>query len=150
MATHDIRADAQSAARARTPSYTDTPGMGLVSFAVIMLGLAGTFNVIEGLLAIAESRVYVGDSTFVFSDLNTWGWIITLLGALQLIAAFTIVSGSEWGRWLGVGAAFVNSIGQLFFMPAYPLWSITMFAVDLLIIYALVAYGGKQLRSERL
>ena len=146
MASQDIRGDAQRAARAGEPYYSETQGAGLVSFAVIMLGLAGTFNVIEGLLAIGDSRVYVADTTFVFSDLNSWGWIITLLGALQLVAAFTILNGSEFGRWLGVGAAFVNAIGQLFFMPAFPLWSVTMFAIDLIIIYALVAYAGKQLR----
>jgi hypothetical protein len=149
MASYDIRGDAEQAARTGEPYYSETQGVGLVSFAVIMLGLAGTFNVIEGLLAIGDSRVYVADSTFVFSDLNSWGWIITLLGALQLVAAFTILSGSEWGRWLGVGAAFLNSIGQLFFMPAFPLWAVTMFAVDLIIIYALVAYAGKQLRPDR-
>jgi hypothetical protein len=149
MATSDIRADAAQAARTGNTAYEfETRGTGLVGFAVLMLGLAGTFNVIQGLLAIGDSRVYVADSTFVFSDLNAWGWIVLLLGAAQLGAAATIVRGSEFGRWLGVGAAFVNSIGQLFFMPAYPLWSLTMFAVDLLIIYGLVAYAGKQLRVE--
>jgi hypothetical protein len=149
MATPDIRADARQAARGGEPAYYDrTPGTGLVGFAVLMLALAGTFNVIQGILAIGDSRVYVADTTFVFSDLNAWGWIITILGAIQLGAALTILSGSELGRWVGVGAAFVNSIGQLFFMPAYPFWSLTMFAIDLLIIYALVAYGGRRLRAQ--
>jgi hypothetical protein len=149
MATPDIRGDAAQTARAGEPYYHDpTPGTGMVGFAVLMLALAGTFNVIQGILAIGDSRVYVADTTLVFSDLNSWGWIITLLGVVQLGAAFTILKGSEFGRWLGVGAAFVNSIGQLFFMPAYPFWSLTMFAIDLLIIYALVAYAGKRLRTE--
>jgi hypothetical protein len=113
-----------------------------------MLGLAGTFNILQGILAIADSRVYVADSTFVFSDLNTWGWIVTALGVGLLAASFTVLSGSQLARWFGVGAAFLNSMGQLFFMAAYPLWSITMFAVDLIIIYALVAYAGPQLRGE--
>ena len=102
-------------------------GDGWVGFAALMLGLAGMWNVLQGIFAIAESRVYVADSTFVFSDLNTWGWIITVLGAVQLIAAFTVLSGSEWGRWLGIGAAFLNGIGQLMFLPAYPLWAVMMF-----------------------
>jgi hypothetical protein len=149
MATPDIRADAARAARAGDSAYYDsTRGAGLIGFAVILLGLAGSFNVIQGLLAIGDSRVYVADTTFVFSDLNSWGWIILLLGVIQLGAAFTILQGSEFGRWLGVGAASLNILGQLFFMPAYPFWSLTMFAIDLLIIYALVAYAGKQLRTE--
>jgi hypothetical protein len=122
-------------------------GAGWVAFASVMLGLAGLWNVLEGILAIGESRVYVNESTFVFSDLNTWGWIMLGLGTLQLLAAFTIVSGSEFGRWLGVGAAFINAIGQMYFLPAYPLWATMMFAVDVIIIYGLVVYGGKQLKG---
>ena len=55
-------------------------GLGWISFAAIMLGLAGLWNVLEGFLAIGKSRVYVNEETFVFSDLNTWGWIILVLG----------------------------------------------------------------------
>jgi hypothetical protein len=122
-------------------------GTGWVAFAAVMLGLAGLWNVLEGILAIGRSRVFVNDATFVFSDLNTWGWIILCLGAIQLFASFSIVSGSEFGRWLGVGAALLNSIGQLYFMPAYPLWGTLMFAVDVIIVYALIVYGGKQLKG---
>jgi hypothetical protein len=126
----------------------DVSGTGWVAFATIMLGLAGTWNVLEGIMAIGSSRVYVADSTFVFSDLNTWGWIILFLGLAELVAALAIISGSELGRWFGIAAASVNSIGQLYFLPAYPLWAMTMFAVDLLIIFALAVYGGKRLRTE--
>ena len=115
-------------------------------FAAAMLGLAGLFNLIEGTLAIAESRVYVADSTFVFSDLNTWGWIVLILGVLQLLAAFSVATGSEWARWFGIGVAGLNAIGQLMFLPAYPLWSVSMFAVDIVIIYALAVYGGSRLK----
>ena len=133
--------------RTEAPYAVDTPGAGWISFAAVMLGLAGTWNFMEGILAIGTSRVYAADTVFVFSDLNTWGWIMTILGVLMLLAAFAVVSGSEIARWFGIGAAFVNSIGQLYFLPAYPLWAMVMFAVDLLIIYGLAVYGGKQLRQ---
>jgi hypothetical protein len=123
-------------------------GAGWVGFASIMLGFAGIFNSINGMLAIGDSRVFVGEQTFVFSDLNTWGWIIMLLGVGLLVAALAVLSGSELARWFGIGAAFVNSIGQLYFLPAYPLWAMTMFAVDMLIIFALAVYAGKRLRTE--
>ena len=112
-------------------------GVGWVAFAAILLGLAGIWNVIDGILAISESRVFVGEQTFVFSDLNTWGWIILALGVLQLVAAFTVAAGNEFGRWIGIGAAGANAIGQLLFVPAFPLWAMSMFALDILIIYAL-------------
>ena len=131
-----------------TDDYAGDAGVGWIGFAAVMLGLAGTWNLIDGLLAVGTSRVYVGHQTFVFSDLNTWGWIITILGVTQLLAAFAIVRGSQFGRWFGVAVAAVNSIGQLFFVPAYPLWSLAMFAVDLIIIYALVVYGGSRVRTN--
>ena len=122
-------------------------GSGWVDFAAVMLGLAGIWNVLSGILAIADSRVYVGDESFVFSNLNTWGWIILILGVLQLLAAYMVVKGSEFARWLGVGVAGLNAIGQLYFVPAFPLWSMAIFAVDILIIYGLCAYGGKRLKE---
>jgi hypothetical protein len=125
----------------------DVRGGGWITFAAVMLGLGGTFAVLEGILAIANSRVYTNHQTFVFSNLNTWGWIVLLLGAGMLLAAFGLFSGSELARWFGVAVASINAIGQLYYIPAYPFWSLAMFTVDLLIIYGLVAYGGRQLRN---
>ena len=127
--------------------YEGIRGGGWIVFAASMLGLAGTWNTIQGILAVADSRVYVGEQTFIFSNLNTWGWIVMILGILQLFAAFAIIGGSEWARWFGIACAGVNAIGQLAFLPAYPFWAITMFAVDILIIYALAVYGGSRLRE---
>ena len=131
----------------RAAEEYDVAGGGWITFAAIMLGLVGTFNVIEGILAIADSRVYAGNQTFVFSNLNTWGWIVLLLGIAMLVAAFSLFGGSELARWFGVLVAGVNAIGQLYYAPAYPLWSLVMFTVDILIIYGLVAYAGHRLRD---
>jgi hypothetical protein len=146
--SHDIRSDADRTARAHVSGYSDIPGTGLVGFAALMLGLAGAWNVVEGMLAIGDSRVYVADSVFVFSDLNSWGWIMLLLGVGQLLASLSLLSGSEFGRWFGIAMATLNAFGQMFFMTAYPLWAITVLAIDIVIIYALAMYGGKRLRTE--
>ena len=116
---------------------------GWVGFAAIMLGFAGAWNVFDGILAIANSRVYVHNASYVFSDLRTWGWIITILGVLQVMASFALFSGSQIARWFGIGAASLNAIGQLMFVHAYPFWALSMFTVDLLIIYALAVYGSR-------
>lgn len=130
-----------------TPGDDESPGVGWVMFAAIMLGIAGIWNFIDGILAITSSRVFVGDETFVFSDLNTWGWIVLILGTIEVIAAATLITGNEFARWFGIGAASLNAIGQLAFIPVYPLWALAMFAVDVLIIYALAVYGGHRLRA---
>ena len=121
-------------------------GIGWVTFAAVMLGLAGIWTFIAGILAISSSRVYTEHAAFVFSDLNTWGWIALLLGLLQLMAAGALFTGSELARWFGIVVAWLNAIGQLMFVPAYPLWAIAMFAIDVLIIYGLAVYAGARLR----
>lgn len=121
-------------------------GEGWVGFAAVMLGFAGIWNTLSGILAIADSRVYVNDAVYIFSDLNTWGWIVLGLGILQLIAAPAVLTGSELARWFGIVVAGINAMGQLYFLPAYPLWAMALFAVDIVIIYGLAAHGGKQLR----
>lgn len=121
-------------------------GQGWVLFATIMLGLLGIWNLFEGIAAIASAHVFVGDAHYVFSDLHTWGWIVLILGVGQILASLVLLSGSEIARWFGIGVAFVNALGQLAFVPAYPVWGLLMFSVDVLIIYALAAYGGKRLR----
>ena len=91
-------------------------GAGWVTFAAIMLGLAGIWNVIDGLLALGSSKVYGVNTVYVFSDLRTWGWIVLILGALQLVAAGTVFTGNEFARWFGILAAGVNALGQLAFV----------------------------------
>jgi len=125
----------------------DVSGTGWVMFAAVLLGLAGLWNFIEGVAAISNAHVYVGNANYVFSDLKTWGWIVLVLGIIQGFAAFALLTGSELARWFGIAVAGLNAIGQLMFIPAYPVWGLAMFAVDMLIIYALAVYGGKRLRT---
>ena len=128
-------------------SDIDIPrGSGWVTFATVMLGVAGVWNAIDGILAIADSRVYTGHAVLVFSSLSTWGWIVLILGILQLLAAGALVGGSELARWFGISVAGLNAIGQLLFVPVYPWWAIAMFTLDILIIYGLAVYVGARLR----
>jgi hypothetical protein len=126
---------------------SERQGYAWVIYASVMLGLAGTFSVLDAVVGLSKSKFFVADASFVFSDLRTWSWILLVLGALELVAAFRVTSGSELFRWFGVGAASLNGIGQLMALPGYPLWSLAVFAMDLLIVYALVVYGGARLRE---
>lgn len=132
---------------ATSATYDAAEGVGWVVFASIMLFIAGTWNFIDGILAISSSHVYVANAHYVFSDLKTWGWIVMLLGIAQLAAGAAVVGGSEVARWFAIAVAGVNSIGQLAFLPAYPFWALAMFTVDMLIIYGLAVYGGSRLRE---
>jgi hypothetical protein len=139
-------ATSYDAQRVDTDSY-DVAGSGWLTFAATLLGLAGTFNIIDGIVGLSKSKFFAANATYVFSDLRTWSWILLILGILQLVAAFTLFGGSELARWFGIGTASLNAIGQLMAAPGYPLWSLTMFSIDIVIIYALAVYGGHRLRA---
>ncbi|HEV7642261.1 MAG TPA: hypothetical protein VGO39_15480 [Gaiellaceae bacterium] len=137
---------------ARDYSYDDYDdavprGLGWIAFAGFMLVLVGTFNIIEGIVALTRSTFFVDGATYVFSDLHTWGWIVLILGFVEIVAAFAVFAGSELARWFGIGAAGVNALAQLGLADAYPFWSLTAFVLDVLVIYGLAAYGGKKLRT---
>jgi hypothetical protein len=118
-------------------------GEGWVLFAGVILGMLATLNLIDGIAAVSKSSFFVGDAKFVVSDLKTWGWVLIILGLVQGITAIGVFLRWRGIRWVGVGIAGLNSIGQLLFMPAYPLWAITLFTLDILVMYGLIAYGGR-------
>ena len=124
--------------------YQESHGGGWVIFAGVMLGIIGTMNVIGGIAAIDDANVYIANAHYTFGDLNTWGWFILCTGVVQLLAALGIWARNQFARWLGVGFASLNMLVQFLFIPAFPLWSLTIIAVDTLIIYGLLAYGGRE------
>ena len=124
--------------------HDDAHGAGWLVFAGTMLFIAGILNVIYGIAAIDNSKFFVANTKYILSDLNTWGWIMLIFGALQIIAAFSIWAGNKFGAWFGIFVSSLNAIGALLSIPAYPFWSLSIFAVDLLIIYGLTVYGGQR------
>jgi hypothetical protein len=118
-------------------------GSGWVTFAGVMIGLVGVLNVIYGIAAIDKSSFYVANARYVFGDLSTWGWVMLIVGAVQLCAAFGIFARMTWARWVGILSAGANMIVQLLLLPQYPLLSLAIFAIDVLVIYGLVAYARR-------
>lgn len=118
-------------------------GYGWLLFATAVLGVAGILDIIDGITALARSKFYVADAHFVFSDLRTWGWITLIVGALTMLAAFGVLNRSQFSRWFGIAVAGLGAISQFMFSQAYPLWSLLVFACDVLVIYALTVYGGR-------
>src|SRR2546423_14751548 len=87
-------------------------GVGSALFAGILLTVAGTLNIIYGIAAVSDSKFFVNDTTFVFSTLNTWGWITIILGVIDLTAAFSLFAGGLWGRGVGLAAATIGALGR--------------------------------------
>ena len=129
-------------------TYMEMPtGAGWVMFASIMLAIAGIWNVIQGILGIAEANIVGGEQAFVVSDVKLWGWVIMIIGVLQVLAAFALWGGSRLAQWYGIATAAVGAIGELLYAPAYPLWAICLFAIHILVIYGLAMYAGPKLKK---
>ena len=118
-------------------------GYGMVLFASILLLVIGCFNLIQGIAAVANSHVFVANAHYVFANLKTWGWITLVFGVLALLAAAGVLAGNQLARWFAVVVLGLNAIDQMFFIPAYPFWALTIIAMDVVALYGLCAYGSR-------
>ena len=117
-------------------------GAGRVLFAAIMLLVLGTLNIIYGIGALDDANIFVNDTRFILSDLNTLGWVLIILGLVQLTAGFSLWSGNTYGRVLGIIAGSVGAIGALLSIGgAYPWWSLGIFVLCIYVVHGIVVYG---------
>ncbi|HEY1357372.1 MAG TPA: hypothetical protein VGF21_03615 [Thermoleophilaceae bacterium] len=133
----------QAAGAAGERYVDDDTGYGWVVFAGVLLLVVGTLNSIYGIAAIDDSKFFVNGSKYVFSDLNTWGWIVLCLGVAQLLVGFGVFAKNQFARWVGVGVLAMNAVAQMLFLPGAPFLAVSILAMDILAIYGLTAYGGK-------
>jgi hypothetical protein len=130
-----------------TASYTErdqvTGWTGWVVFAGLMLVMLGLFQAIEGLVAIFDQGYYlVGSEGLVVNvDYTAWGWVHLILGVLAIAAGFGLIAGNMAARVVGVILAVISAILNLAFIAAYPVWSIIVIAIDVIVIYAIVVHG---------
>ena len=134
-----------SAAKSSTGrySYAEGRGYGLVLFAGVLLLVIGFWNLIQGISAIARSHVYVANAHYVFGDLRSWGWVTLIFSILLLLAGVGVLIGNQMARWFAVAMLGLNAIEQMFFIPAYPFFSLTIIAMDVVALYGLCAYGSR-------
>lgn len=128
---------------AKSTDYDEPRGLGLVFFAAIMLLVVGLFNVIDGIAAIANSHFFVANAHYVVGDLRAWGWVVLILGLLQILAGGGVMVGNQAARWFGIAVIGLNLFSQLLFIPAYPFWALTIIAFDVFALYGLCIYGSR-------
>ena len=117
---------------------------GLVIFSALLLAIIGFFNLLDGIAAIANSTFFIGGAHYVVGDLRAWGWVMTIFGAVQLLVAVGVWAGNQLARWFAVAVVALNAIAQMFFIPAYPFWSLLIIAVDIVALWGLCAYGSRE------
>lgn len=119
---------------------------GWIAFAGVMMVLLGSFHAVAGLIGVFKEEYYlVGKSDLVVTvDYTAWGWVHLILGLIVAAAGVALTRGATWARVVAVLTAFLSSLVNLAFMPAYPLWSVIMIAIDLIVIYAVIAHGDRR------
>jgi hypothetical protein len=119
-----------------------TKGVPQAIFAIALLGIGGVLGIIWGIAAIGNAHFFVNGTHFIISDLKAWGWITLIIGILELLAALSLVGGGAYGQWFGIVVGSFAAIAALLDIPAYPLWSLAVFALSLWIVWGLVQYRG--------
>jgi len=121
---------------------------GWVVFAAFMMLMVGVFQVIEGLVALFDDGFYVASDKLVVNvNYNVWGTVHLLIGILLLLAGAGVLAGNLAARILAVAIAGFSAIVNLVFIGAYPVWSVIIITVDVLVIYAITVHG-RELRDS--
>lgn len=115
-------------------------GAGWAPFAGTLFLIVGAFNLIEGTVALSGDPL-LSEGALVTGDLTMWGTLLVLMGPFQMVVGFLLLRRNGFGVVLGIFLAGINIVTHLFFLPAYPIWSVLVIAIDLAVIYGLTIYG---------
>lgn len=115
---------------------------GWIAFAAVVLFIVGLINMIQGLAALLKHTVYVLPNTglLVSTSFSIWGWALIFWGLIMAVAAHGLFSGSGAARWFAIFLVVVNLLGQFAWFPAYPLWSLIVIALDVVVLFALTTH----------
>ena len=125
-------------------------GAGRVVFAAILLLLVGTLNIIYGIGAISDANFYANDTRYIFTNLNAMGWLLVIIGVIQLTGGFSLLAGNVYGRFIGIVAGSLGAIDALLSMGgSHPFWSLAIFALCIWVVYGIVVYGEEEQPAVR-
>lgn len=142
-------AGAMRSSWALTTSAHAGPPSGWLAFAGSMLGLLGIFNIITGITALVRPEYFlVGASRLLAFNYPVWGWIWLAFGIVQVVVGAGTVYGRGWARFIGIDLAALCAIGHLVFLTAFPLWSVLVIALSVLVIYGLVVRSAPTGRAH--
>ena len=125
-------------------------GAGRATFAAVLLLIAGTLNIIYGIGALDSANIFVNDTRYIFTNLNTMGWVLIVLGVIQLTGGFSLMAGNTYGRVIGIVGASLGAIGGLFSIGgSNPWWSLAIFALCIYIIQGILVLGEDESAPAR-
>ena len=117
-------------------------GAGRVAFAGILLVVVGTINIIYGFGALDDANIFVNDTRYILDNLNTLGWVLIILGVIQLIGGFSLLAGNTFGRVIGIAGGSLGAISALLSIgQSNPWWSLAVFALCVYVVQGIIVYG---------
>jgi hypothetical protein len=117
-------------------------GTGRVVFAATLLLIAGTLNIIYGIGALDSANIFANDTRYIFTNLNTMGWVLIGLGVIQLTGGFSLLAGNTYGRVIGIIGGSLGAIGALLSIGGdYPWWSLAIFFLSIYIVHGILVLG---------
>ncbi len=120
-------------------------GAGRATFAAILLLIAGTLNIIYGIGALDSANIFVNDTRYIFTNLNTMGWVLIVLGVIQLTGGFSLLAGNTYGRVIGIIGGSLGAISALLSIGgANPWWSLAIFFLCVWVVYGIIILGDDE------
>ena len=121
-------------------------GAARVVFAAIMLLLLGTLNIAYGVGALDDANIFVNDTRFILSNLNTLGWVLIILGVIQITGGYSLLAtNNPYGRVIGIAGGTLGAIGALLSIGGdFPWWSLAMFALCIYVVHGIIVYGERE------
>ena len=117
-------------------------GAGRALFAAVLLLIAGVLNIIYGFGSLDDANIFINDKRFIFTNLNTLGWVLIVLGLIQLTGGFSLMAGNAYGRVIGIIGASLGAIGALLSIGgSYPWWSLGIFVLCIYVLHGILVYG---------
>jgi hypothetical protein len=123
-------------------------GAGRVVFAAVMLLVLGTLNIIYGIGALDDANIFTNDTRYILTNLNTLGWVLIILGVIQLTGGFSLMAGNVYGRVIGIVGGSLGAIGALLSIGGnYPWWSLGIFVLCIWVVHGIIVYGEEERRA---
>ena len=120
-------------------------GTGRVVFAATLLVIVGTLNIIYGIGALDGANIFVNDKRYILTDLNTLGWVLIVLGIIQLAGGFSLMAGNTYGRVIGIIGGSLGAIAALLSIGgSYPWWSLGIFFLCVYVVHGILVFGDDE------
>ena len=117
-------------------------GTGRVIFAATLLLIVGTLNIVYGIGALDNANIFANDTRYILTDLNTLGWVLIILGVIQLAGGFSLMAGNTYGRVIGIIGGTLGAIGALLSIgDGNPWWSLAIFALCVYVVHGILVFG---------